>query len=132
MRTPHADHRELDGDLADRHRGIVRLTLHPQPAHVAVDIAGAGDDAEALLAAPRTAGLEMLGPLPSVLGAEDRAEILHARVQRAGALRPAPFVGVEWIPEQVVVAVRLASQLGRVARVAMHRTESPRPVRVQV
>ena len=76
--------------------------------------------------------LEMLGPLPSVLRPEDRAEVLHARVQRAGALRPAPFVGVEWIPEQVVVAVRLASQLGRVARVAMHRTESPRPVRVQV
>src|SRR5262249_11342370 len=68
---------------------------------------------------------EVLGSLPTVLGAEDGARVLHARVQRARAPRPAPFVSVQRVAQEVVVAVRLARKLGRVAGVAVDRAEAP-------
>src|ERR1700693_4994901 len=83
-------------------------------------------------AAPWQAGLEVIRPLPSVLGAEYRAKVLHARMQRARPFRAAPLVGVEWIAEVVVVLVGLAGELGRVAEVAVHRPEAPGPVGVEV
>src|SRR5207248_9293801 len=83
-------------------------------------------------AAPGLPGLEVVGPLPTVLDAEDGAEVLHPRVQCAGATRPAPLVGVIRVPEVVVVAVCLAGQLGGVTIVAVGRAESPRPVWVEV
>jgi hypothetical protein len=46
--------------------------------------------------------------------------------------RPAPLVRVVWIAEVVVVAIGLTRQLGDVAVVAVHRTEAPGPVRIEV
>src|SRR5437868_624856 len=83
-------------------------------------------------AAPRTSGLEVIRALPSVLDAEDRAQILHPRVERAGPAGPTPLVRIEGIAKVVVVLVALASELGRVAVVMMDRPEPPRPVGVQV
>src|SRR6476660_3555748 len=46
-------------------------------------------------AAPGLPGLKVVRPLPTMLGAEDRAEVLQARVQRARPPGTAPLVGVE-------------------------------------
>src|SRR5579859_5401282 len=83
-------------------------------------------------APPRRPGLEVVRSLPSVLGAENRPEVLAPLVQRARPPRPAPFVGVVWISKVVVVLVGLARKLGRVAVVLVHRAEAPGPVWVQV
>src|SRR5207249_2999616 len=64
--------------------------------------------------------------------AEDRPQVLCARVQRAGAARPAPLVGVEGVALKVVVLVGLARELGDVDVVAVHRPEPPGPVAVKV
>src|SRR5205085_6591043 len=83
-------------------------------------------------ATPGHARLEMLGPFPAVLGAEDRAQVLHPCVQGARALGPSPLVGVVRIAEEVVVAIGLARKLCGIARVAVDRPESPRAIPIQI
>src|SRR5437762_1565592 len=83
-------------------------------------------------ATPGLAQLEVVRPLPTMLGAEDSAQVLHAGVQRTRSLRTAPFVGVVWKAEEVVVLVGLPPELGRVGVVAVHRAESPRAIRVEI
>src|SRR3982074_2953991 len=89
---------------------------------------GRSGPAEAALvgtgAPPGVARVEMLGPFPAVFDSEDRAQILHPLMQRAGPARPTPLVGIVWIPEEVVVAIRFFGQLGHVAMIAMDRAEA--------
>ena len=74
----------------------------------------------------------VVDPLPAMLGPEDRAEVLHARVKRAGPARTAPLVGVIGVAQKVVVPIRLARELGGIAVVAMNRTEAPAAVWMEV
>src|SRR6185369_5650576 len=83
-------------------------------------------------APPGLAGTEIVGPLPAVLRAEDRAQLLEAPVQRAEPLRPPPLVGVERITKAVVVAVDLARGGGREVRVAIRAAEAPGTVALDV
>src|SRR5437762_2277211 len=83
-------------------------------------------------APPGPARLEVLGPLPSMLGAENPAEVLDPVMQGAGPARAAPLVGVVRIAEEVVVAVRFPRQLSHVAMVAVDRPEAPGPVSIEV
>src|SRR5438093_834947 len=79
-------------------------------------------------ASPRRARLEVLRALPAVLRPEDGAELLQTPVQRAQALRPAPLVRVERIPEAVVVLVDLARGRFREVGITVGSPEAPRPV----
>src|SRR5216684_345184 len=64
-------------------------------------------------APPRPARLVVVDTLPAVLRPEHRAQVLHARVKRAGTARPAPLIRIEWKAQEVVVAVGLAGEFGR-------------------
>ena len=75
--------------------------------------------------APRLTGLEVVGALPAVLRPEHRALLLQPPVQRRRALRPPPLVGVERVPQAVVVAVRLAGGRGGEVDVAVGVAEAP-------
>src|ERR1700704_5405214 len=93
-----------------------------------VEVGRAGPSKAALIGAgttPRPVRLVVVNPFPSVLGPEHRAKVLHARVQRACPARAAPLIGVVRIAEKVVVAVRLACELGGIPMVAMYWTETP-------
>ena len=83
-------------------------------------------------APPGLAGTEVVGPLPAVLRAEDRAQLLEAPVQRAEPLRPPPLVRVERITKAVVVAVDLTRGGGREVGVAVRAAEAPGPVALDV
>ena len=67
-----------------------------------------------------------------MFGSEDRTEVLRPVVQGARPARPAPFVGVVRIAEEVVVAVSLFRQLGRIAMVLVDGAEAPGAVGVEV
>ncbi len=83
-------------------------------------------------APPRTAGLEVVGPLPAVLRSEDAAQILQTAVQSAGAVRAAPLVRVVRVAEVVVVLVCLARRFRRVDRVPVGAAEAPGAVGADV
>src|SRR5205814_9601980 len=70
----------------------------PRPAPRALIRAGAP---------PGRAGLEIVRPLPAVLLAEHGAGVGETRVERARPAPAGPLVLVVWVPEHVVVPVRL-------------------------
>ena len=77
---------------------------------------------------PRSSGLKVIRAFPAVLGPEDGAEFLGTRIEWAWSKPAPPLVGVEWVPEPVVVAVRLTRGGRREPRVAVGLAEPPRPV----
>ena len=81
---------------------------------------------------PRPSRPEIVGPLPAVLRAEYRTELLQAPVQRAQPLRPAGLGHVVRVAQAVVVLVDLARRRSREVRVAVGAAEAPRPVRLHV
>src|SRR3954452_5507136 len=83
-------------------------------------------------ASPRLARMEVVGPLPAVLRAEHRAQLLEAPVQRAEPLRPPPLVRVERIAEAVVVAVDLARGCGAEPLHRVRAAEAPGAVALDV
>ena len=74
---------------------------------------------------PPQAGLEVVGALPAVLGAEDRAELLRSHVERAQPAPAARLARVERVAQAVVVLVDLARGLGGQHGVAVHPPEAP-------
>src|SRR5437588_809534 len=105
---------------------LLGLLLEPgRPSPTEAALVGAA-------AAPAHPRLEVLGPLPTVLGAEDGVEVLHPVVQRARPSRPAPLVRVVRKSKEVVVAVGLFRQLGHVAMIPMNRTKTPGPITIQI
>ena len=83
-------------------------------------------------APPPPAGLEVVGPLPAVLGPEHRAELLEADLQRARAPPAPPLVGVERVAQPVVVAVGLACARAGEPRVVVGAAEAPGAVGADV
>src|SRR3972149_4217911 len=69
--------------------------------------------------------IEIVHALPPVLLAEDCAERVQARLERADAPGPRPLVLVVWKPQDVVILVRLAGALGGVGPVFVNRPETP-------
>src|SRR2546427_512713 len=122
-----SERRHVDDAGALSERGVFLRQLveirWPRPAKGALVCAGAP---------PASTGLVVVDPLPAVLGSKHGTEVLHARVQRTGAARPAPLVRVVRIPQEVVVAVGLARELRGIAMVAMYGTETPAAVWMKV
>ena len=120
----------VDGDLAEARQvdqtgrlahGAMLLANRREERHAApapLTLVGAH-------AAPRLAGLDVLGTLEAGLNAEDGTRLLQPTMERRDARRAAPLVLVVRIAQVVVVAIRLAPSRGRVLGVAVDVGEAP-------
>ena len=79
-------------------------------------------------ATPRLAGIDVVSSLEARLDTEHGAGLLETTVQGGKTRRATPLVLIERIAEAVVVAVGLLRRNCCVLRIAVDRTETPRPI----